>query len=460
MIGSIGELAGGADDALETMEIFANDRLDGEAEIPGFELKAQFRKQFGFKTGREWAELNFASGTGSPIEFCKFTDEKIAETDAGAGIIQAGKSGFLNARTEQFDLIGGGHVLEHEDFTGPELIADALESPADGEVMFAAEIDAEVNGIFCIAEAGCATGVGMFAGLNEIVIEEDGTGVREFAFVFLGPGFGIIEAGAEVTDINGQSLGDGIVNGDAMAGVFGTGPEVVEFIGESVGSADDAEFFCAAPERIGNAGVDRTPDFGGAIVEREFRENEIRGIATDSFRFRRKRKQARPVLEKNFRRVKESAFLSARFRAMLEADLTDFRPVFRFGEGLESLTFARSEDDPGGFGMEQTIKDGLGGAGKVFAGLSGPETDFESAVIEQPATLVGEKEVSRGIGSGASEAWFDIHRGVDWGLRGMGLLVTGRRTFGSSNSPSRWRVYSCICSGFRILACCERSAAT
>ena len=95
---------------------------------------------------------------------------------------------------------------------------EAFEGPGDGEVVFAGEVDADVEVAAVGAEdlrgAGFE-GFGALAGLDEVVGEEDAGSVEEFAIVFLGEGFGIGEAALKEGDVDGEAVGDGVVDGDA-----------------------------------------------------------------------------------------------------------------------------------------------------------------------------------------------------------------------------------------------------
>ena len=97
---------------------------------------------------------------------------------------------------------------------------EAFEGPGDGEVVFAGEVDAHIEigtvGAEDLRGAGFE-GFGALAGLDEFVREEDAGLVEEFAIVFLGECFGIGEAALEDRDVDGETVGDGVVDGDAGA---------------------------------------------------------------------------------------------------------------------------------------------------------------------------------------------------------------------------------------------------
>jgi len=48
----------------------------------------------------------------------EFAVEEIAEADAGAGVVEADALTELEAGAEEFELFGGGEILEGEDFAG------------------------------------------------------------------------------------------------------------------------------------------------------------------------------------------------------------------------------------------------------------------------------------------------------------------------------------------------------
>ena len=64
-------------------------------------------------------------------------------------------------------------------------------------------------------EGGTFGGETGFAGFDEVVGEENGGVVHEFAEVLLGPGFGVVEAGLEFGGVEGEAGADGVVDGDA-----------------------------------------------------------------------------------------------------------------------------------------------------------------------------------------------------------------------------------------------------
>ena len=93
--------------------------------------------------------------------------EVIAEADAGAGVIEADFPAAPETRTEDFELVGRGGVFKTQDFASNEEVSrarkrgrlgnlrysrleacatrKAFENPADGEVLFSAEVDASIK---------------------------------------------------------------------------------------------------------------------------------------------------------------------------------------------------------------------------------------------------------------------------------------------------------------------------
>jgi hypothetical protein len=127
--------------------------------------------------------------------------------------------------------------------------------------LFAAEVDAEVEFAGEVVEGVGLGGFGCFALFDEFVGKLDGALICEFAFVFLGPGFGIGESIAKCGDVDGKAVVFCVVNGDVMAFEdFGAGPEFVEKVPLSIGCADDAEFFGSAAEAVADGGEDGFPD--------------------------------------------------------------------------------------------------------------------------------------------------------------------------------------------------------
>ncbi|HEV8542954.1 MAG TPA: hypothetical protein VGR78_11225 [Verrucomicrobiae bacterium] len=106
--------------------------------------------------------------------------EVVAEADAGAGVVEAGGAAAAEARKKDFELVGSGKVLEAEDLAGEILriancgvrmarliriksrgVGEAFENPADGEVVFTGEVEAdeEFGGAAVVGQDGSAEGL-------------------------------------------------------------------------------------------------------------------------------------------------------------------------------------------------------------------------------------------------------------------------------------------------------------
>ena len=169
-------------------------------------------------------------------------------------------------------------------------------------------------------------------------------------------------------------------------------PEVGEFVGETVGGRDDPELFRAAAERIGDGGIDGSPDGIGVFVEGEFGEDKVRAVTADGVGIGGQGEKARTVGPANLgtggvgfgqRQVGRS------FEVVIDLEFEDLGPVFGFGERLQGLTFAGGENDPGSAGMVKAINHRFGRSSVVFAGLASPEADFEARVVRGKSGLVG-----------------------------------------------------------------------
>jgi hypothetical protein len=130
---AIGDLAGAGDGALDGVEVFADFTADRDAEEALFEGGAEAGKEFGFQSGGEGAEVETGPGGGlglagarpSEVGASEFAGEVVAEADAGAGVVEADFAAALEARTEDFELFGGGGVFEAEHFAGDKQLRSA-----------------------------------------------------------------------------------------------------------------------------------------------------------------------------------------------------------------------------------------------------------------------------------------------------------------------------------------------
>ena len=110
--GAVVDLAALRDGALDGVEVFADFTADGDANASLFKCGAEARKEFGFQSRGELAELQTGlriSDFGMRIEFAS---QIVAEADSGAGVIEADLAAALKARTENFELFGSGRVFQ------------------------------------------------------------------------------------------------------------------------------------------------------------------------------------------------------------------------------------------------------------------------------------------------------------------------------------------------------------
>lgn len=123
---AIGNVSVAGNDAADVVEVFANGWIDRDAQFALLESDAEFGKEFELEVLSELAEFDFAVAMLGRIVGPEIASEKVAKADAGAGVVQADALGSDEARTKNFDLIGGVHFFENEDFAGPKDVADFL----------------------------------------------------------------------------------------------------------------------------------------------------------------------------------------------------------------------------------------------------------------------------------------------------------------------------------------------
>ena len=256
-----------ADDLLHLVEVFADVGIDGDAQADGgFEGAAEAGEQLALEGGGEGAELELAEGVFGGVPAAEARGEVVAAADAGAGVVEADATGFGEAGGEQLLLAGGVHAFEDEDFARPEDVAEALEGPADGGVVDAAEVDAavELGAAFGGEELGVGEGGGFGAfGVGEEVVGEEGAlAVEEFAHEFLGPGGFVADGFAELGDVDGEALADGVFDGGGVdapfGGAFGDDAEEAGAAAAlAIGGGEEAHLFLAAAQGVGDGGEDR-----------------------------------------------------------------------------------------------------------------------------------------------------------------------------------------------------------
>ena len=113
-----------------------------------------------------------------------------------------------------------------------------------------------------------------------------------------------------------------------------------------------------------------------------------------------------------------------RLLVVVDVELEDVSPVFRFRKGLEGLAFAGGENDPSGAWILLTVEDCFRGAGVVFTCLSGPKSDFEARLVRCKSGLVGQQ--------------FEVIQFV-FGVHSHPVLIVLLGSF----SRKRWRYRAC-----------------
>ena len=268
--GGIGDGAAGGDVALDGVEVFAEVALGRDAHGFVVEGAAEGGVELAFGFDVEGEGLDFAAEGAAGL---------FGEHGAEAGGVDgdAADAGVAGDVAEHAELLGEGHFAED---LGADEVGDAIDFGADkddGEVFGAADVHADIEG--GIGRDGGEIERGDFAGGDEVVGEEDGGGVDEFAEVFLRPDVGVVDAGAELFDVEGEALADGVVEGDFVLGIGGVFvPEVGELVAHAFGGGDDAQELLAG-EGVGDGGVDGGPDVPRFFVDGELVEDEVGGVA-------------------------------------------------------------------------------------------------------------------------------------------------------------------------------------
>ena len=108
-VGAVEDVAAVGGDAIDGMEVFADVAGDGDEELAGIERGGEAWEEFGFEGAGEGAE--FEAGAEVLVK-------EIAETNARAGVVERGALAETEAREEKVELVGGGGVLEGEEFAG------------------------------------------------------------------------------------------------------------------------------------------------------------------------------------------------------------------------------------------------------------------------------------------------------------------------------------------------------
>ena len=109
-VGAVEDVAGIGCDAVDGVQVFANVAGDGDEELARLKGSGEAGEQVGFEGAGEGTEFD-AMAT-------EFAMEKIAETDTGAGKVEAGFVAEFKARAEDFELFWSGEVAENENLAG------------------------------------------------------------------------------------------------------------------------------------------------------------------------------------------------------------------------------------------------------------------------------------------------------------------------------------------------------
>jgi len=310
-------------------------------------------------------------------------------------------------------------VFEGEEVAGEEEAGGAaFEEPEDGEVVDAADVNAEVEfarGIFVGGEIeGRVFVIGVFGGGEEVPREEGGGFVGGVAEVFLLEGFLVGAGGADEVEVGGVVEGAaGVVGGefglefgeeavvervlqsDAMEGeVFGVAAvagfddELVEIILRAAVGGEDFEL--AAPS---DAGVGDGVEVAGVGVEGKFVEDAGAAFAGLGVGVGGEGVEGGAVDEGEGEGGGAKIFGKdggAGGASGLVEDAGEFAAVFEEEAGLDFV----AGGDPGveaggGFGL--AADEGVGG-GPGHADLAGFFEEFEAGAVGDPAALVGEEE--------------------------------------------------------------------
>lgn len=285
-------VAGGGGLSFDGAEVCAEEFVLGDAEEVVFEGGAEGVGEgfFGGVGERDGFDAVLAEGAGGGF----------SELEAEAGLVDGGAAevGEGEEVVEDFFLDMEGGVLEADELAGEEGGVDVFEEAEDGEVVEAADVEAEeevVGGAGGLGEGEFPGGVfWVFGGFDEGGVEEEGVVVGGLAHVFLEEGFVVGGGVADEVEVGGvvhelpwviwgeflfefeeEALVEGVLEGYAVEGDgFGVVvegdflDEVVEEVVVAAVGGDDFEL--AAP---GDAGVGDGVEELGVGVEGEFVED-------------------------------------------------------------------------------------------------------------------------------------------------------------------------------------------
>lgn len=201
VIGVEAGVAGGGGLAFDGAEVSADEFMRGDAE------------EVIFEGGAEGVGEGFFDGVGEGDGFdavgAEGAEGIFGELAAEAGLVDGGfaEVGEGEEVVEDFFLDVEGGILEGDELAGEEGGVDVFEEPEDGEVVGAADIDAEeevVGGAGDLGEGEFPGGVfGVFGGVDEGGGEEEGGVVGGLAHEFLEEGLVIGAGVADVVEVGG-----------------------------------------------------------------------------------------------------------------------------------------------------------------------------------------------------------------------------------------------------------------
>ena len=187
-------------------------------------------------------------------------------------------------------------------------------------------------------------------------------------------------------------------------GIVVLGPDVVGFVADAVGGGDEADFFHAATQGVGDGGDNGAPGRFRVLEEGEFGQENVGAVAADGVGAARHGDDAAAVWINNRDRFQKG------FRAAVplladagNGQLVRLSLLLPFGQRFDGLAFGGRGNQPGGLApgpfVQETIAHAFFSGAKILAGLAGHESEFPARRVVSPAALVRQEPVA-GIGMG------------------------------------------------------------
>ena len=331
------------------------------------EALAEAREDETLERGGKGAEDDLAEAVLLRIPRAELLNYRIAVADARARVVDRDDAAFPDAALGRLDLFVGRHVLQEQEVSQHQHVADLLRVPEDGRVGRAAEVEATVErALFGLVEP-VQRRVGRFGCRNHVEREEDVVRVEERALEFLRPRLGRVEARADFLHI---LLGCHAVQ---LAGVLPVlrrlvdrhlmdGPldlaaflrfkkivlaEPVEHVALTVRRGGEYDALDVA-HRVDDDGVHRLPYLALVLEERELVEDQRAGETAQRRGAARKAVDLRPVRKDDHLRLDLRVLLKpVEFLFGLGGhDVRLASPVLALVQGLHRLPFGRGGDDP------------------------------------------------------------------------------------------------------------------